>query len=137
VLAALRRHLFVSSWAILSSQALLLALGTGQMCLEWEHRHGGAAAPDCPMHHHMPPATDGAEHAHHGHAVTHEVAGDGNQQQITCRCSTDVSLAYLGEVAIREPALDVSPVVDVAPIGRAMDTSGPDHDFSPPLPPPR
>ena len=137
MLAALRRHLFVTSWAILSAQALVLAVGTGQVCLEREHRHGGRAAPDCPMHHHVPTATGGVEHAHHEHAMTHEAAGGGNQQQITCRCSTDVSLAYLGEVAIQEPVADRSPVVEVAPVGLATDTSGPDYEFSPPSPPPR
>ena len=137
MLVALRRHLFLTSWAILSTQALVLALGTGQVCLEQEHRHGGTAAPDCPMHHHVPTATDGAEHAHHAHAMTHEAAGGGNQQQITCRCSTDVSLAYLGEVAIHEPVANRSPVVEVAPVGLATGTSEPDYEFSPPSPPPR
>ena len=137
MLAALRRHLFITCWAILSTQALVLALATGQVCLEREHRHGGTAAPDCPMHHHVPPAAGGAEHAPHAHAMTHETAGGGNQQQITCRCSTDVSLAYLGEVAIQEPVADRSPVVEVAPVRLARDMSEPDYEFSPPSPPPR
>ena len=136
MLAALRRRLFVTAWAILSVQALVLALGTGQVCLEREHRHGGTAAPDCPMHHHVPTATDGAKHAHHAHAMTHDGAA-GTGQQMTCRCSTDVSLAYLGELAIAEPVSDGSPVVQVASTGPANDSSAPDHDFTPPSPPPR
>jgi hypothetical protein len=119
----------------LSAQVLVLALGTAQLCLEREHTHGGIAAPDCPMHHQSAGASDASEHAHHSHSTASDVpTGD---EQITCHCSGDLSLMYLGPVGVFEFASAPSPFVEGALLDSPSATSAADRYFSPPSPPPR
>src|SRR5688500_4138212 len=120
-----RRRLFVTSWATLSAQVLILALGTAQVCADREHTHGGIAAPDCRMHHQSGSAHDVAEHAHHGHAS--DAATD--RAQIKCRCASDLLPTYLGQLAVLEPPL-WSPLIEAALLEPLSDTATADPSFS-------
>jgi hypothetical protein len=130
-----RRRLFVTSWATLSAQVLVLALGTAQVCVEREHTHGGIAAPDCPTHHQSARASDVSEHAYHSHSTASDVQP--SDEQITCRCSSDLSLMYLGQVGVLDFAGAPSSFVEGALLDPPSATSTADRYFSPPSPPPR
>ena len=135
-MVAFRRQVVVIARATLSMQALVLALGTAQVCLDREHTHGGVAVPDCPMHHQAPNTPGDAGHAHHGHPTTTD-ATNGGSPQITCRCPTDVLSTFVGLFAVVDPPLTASSLVPTALLGPPRNTSAPDHDSSPPSPPPR
>ena len=120
------------SWATLSVQVLVLALGTAQVCADREHTHGGVAAPDCRMHHQPGSSHHVSEHAHNGHTSDTE-PGDA---QISCRCANDLLPTYLGQVAVLElPAQ--SPSFEVGVLDAPGGDFTVDHSFSPPSPPPR
>jgi hypothetical protein len=135
-MAPLRQRLL--AWAVLSSHALVLALGTALMCAGREHTHGGIAAPDCAMHHRASAPADGADrhhHAHHDHAPATDEGSTG-QQRIRCRCSADVLAAYLGEAAVLETGAAV-PFVQMSTPARPWAVCVVENDCSPPSPPPR
>ena len=130
-MVASRRRLFVTSWATLSAQLIVLVLGTAQVCADREHTHGGIAAPDCRMHHQSGSAQV-SEHAHHGHASDEATGG----AQIKCRCANDFLPTYLGQKAVLELPV-ASPFVEAAPLEPRSVISTAGHSFSPPSPPPR
>ena len=133
MLAALRRHLLITTWVIVSTQSLVVALGTAQVCVDRQHTHAGLAAPDCAMHHqHAGGSASG--HAHHGHNGASPQSTD---VQISCRCSIDVPATLLGESGIVESPVVASPSLHVVLLARPPAESFPEHVNPPSSPPPR
>ena len=140
MLAVLRRRLPIATWVIVSTQSLVLALGTAQVCADGEHTHGGKPEPDCAMHHHGPGAAKAATgDTHHDHAAspaahdaTHNAAA-----QLSCRCWNEVPSTYLGHSAIVERPFNALPFLQAALLTPAATDTYSDHDMSPASPPPR
>jgi hypothetical protein len=133
-MTAFRRRLIATTWATVSAQVLALALGAVQGCWDREHTHGGAAAPDCAMHHQARAHADGA-HSHHAQGL-HTGPEDRSAPQITCRCAGDVRRIDLGQVAVLQARSPRAPFLQVA-LDPPGDMPAADNDVSPPLPPPR
>jgi len=133
VLAALRRRLLVTSWVVVSTQSLVVALGTAQMCADPEHTHAGVAAPDCAMHHQHGPAPVLGD-PHHGHTGPSQADTD---IRIGCRCSTDMPPTFLGENGMIERPLVTSPSMQVLLLSLPSVEPSPDHVVPPSSPPPR
>ena len=133
MLAALRRHLLMTTWVIVGTQSLVVALGTAQVCVDRQHTHAGLAAPDCAMHHeHGGRSASG--HAHYGHNAASPQSTD---VQISCRCSTDVPATLLGESGIVESPVVASVSLHVVLLARPPAESFPAHVNPPSSPPPR
>src|SRR5687768_18137875 len=122
---ASRHRRFLTSWATLSAQLLVLVLGTAQMCADREHTHGGIAAPDCQMHHASGGGHGLSEHAHHGH-VSDEATGGA---QIKCRCANDLLPTHRGQEAILELPV-ASPFVEAIWLEPRSVISTANHSFS-------
>ena len=138
MLAVLRRRLPIATWVIVSTQSLVLALGTAQVCADGEHTHGGKPAPDCAMHH----RGGGAAHEtgggpHHDHTASHSAPADSAAAQLSCRCSKEVPSTFLGHTAIIERSFNATPSLPVAALNPAAVDAYSDRDVSPASPPPR
>ncbi len=133
VLVSFRRPLCVITWFVLSVQMVVLTLGTVRVCVDGgAHTHGGVPAPDCAMHHALPPGT-AAEHAHHGHATN---SSDTDGPRIACRCSDEAPSTYLGQLAVIESHVVAAPYIQAVMVSMsAVPAVG--RRFSPPAPPPR
>lgn len=132
-----RRMIGATAIITVTLQLAITAVATMNVCLERPHTHGGTAAPDCPMHHQSRGNPDaGQHHSHHGQAMNKSVE-ERSAQQITCRCPSDVTQIYLGQVAILQTHPPRSPFVQAVPLDPPSDAPVVDHDFSPPPPPPR
>ncbi len=133
----LRHRSLVTAWVALSAQALVLVLGTLQVCWDGGHKHGGVAAPDCPMHHQASHESEvSTHHSHHGQAASTD-ASEPQGPQITCDCSSDIRSIVLGQMATLEVPLSGSPFARGALLLLPADGSAEDQDFFPPSPPPR
>lgn len=143
MLAVLRRRLPIATWVIVSTQSLVLALGTAQVCAAGEHTHGGKAAPDCAMHHHGGSAAHETEGGpHHDHTASHSAPADtavpfNAVAQLTCRCSNEVPSMFLGHAAIIERSFNATPPLPAVALSPAAVDAYSDRDVSPASPPPR
>jgi hypothetical protein len=136
-MATFGRRLIVTTWATLAALTLVVALSAAQVCLDREHTHGGAVAPDCPMHHQARDKEGVAQNVfHHDHTKTTDV-GNRSGQQIGCRCSNDITEAYLGQVAILKAPRVGSPQIQAVLMDLPSDVPAVDNLFPPPSPPPR
>lgn len=137
MLAVRRRRLAIVTSVIVSTQSLVLALGTAQVCSDREHTHGGKPAPDCAMHHH----SGGAAHAdggtHHDHAAAHSAPAHRAAAQLSCRCSNEAPSTFLGHTAIIERSFNATPSLQAAVLNPVVAGAYSDRDESPASPPPR
>jgi hypothetical protein len=136
-MTAFRRHLVALTGLILSVQILALALGTAQACWPGEHTHGGAAAPDCVMHHQSKADEPSGQHHSHGDHATPLEAAPASGATMTCRCSSDGAPIYLGQTATLHVPVAWSPVVQAGLFDAGSEPPVVDASFSPPSPPPR
>ena len=133
VLASLRRRLLITTWMIITTQSLFLAVATAQVCVEREHEHAGVPAPDCAMHHQHGARSEPRD-VHPSHTG---MPPAGTDIQISCRCSTDVRPPMLGENGLIEGPQAGSPSLQIVMLARPTAGSVPEHVNPPSSPPPR
>lgn len=135
MLAVIRRRLAIATWSIVSTQSLVLALGTAQVCAQGEHTHAGRAAPECAMHHHGG-GTNATGDAHH-HDAAESFAASGAAAQLSCRCSTEVPSTFLGYHGLIERPFVTLPALHAVPLTPAVVAPYSDRTVLPASPPPR
>ena len=129
-----RGHLVSIAAAVLSMQALVLALGMARVCSVPDHTHRGRPAPDCRMHHQSPPG--GGAHARHVHGESAAKAPLPDAQ-ISCKCASSVFELFGGGVAVLTPGASAPARIAAAlPVPASIDSSGRTR-VPPLLPPPR
>lgn len=132
-----RRSIGATAVLTLMLQVAITAFAAISVCVERPHTHGGIATPDCAMHHQSRGKADAAQHhAHHEHATDTDL-DNRSSQQITCRCPSDPSQIYLGQVAVLQAPTPRSPFVQAVLLKPASHAVAVDQYFSPPSPPPR
>ena len=139
MLAVLRRRLTIATWVTVSTQSLVLALGTAQLCANGEHTHAGKAAPDCAMHHHNGSAAHATGGTHHDHGAASPVAyaAHSGAAQLSCRCSDEAPSTFLGHTALIERPFNAPPSLQAASLTPAAADAYSDRGVSPASPPPR
>src|SRR5688500_11990440 len=90
-----RRHVLALAVVTMSMQIAVVTLGSLRGCWGNEHRHVGAAAPDCAMHHHS--SAPSQEHGHHGHGSANPPS---ERSQVACNCANDSGSPYVAPNAV-------------------------------------
>jgi hypothetical protein len=129
--------LAIITWVIVSTQSLVLAVGTAQVCADGEHTHGGKPAPDCAMHHHSVSAAHLDGGTHHDHAAAHSAPAHRAAAQLSCRCSNKAPSTFLGHTAIIERSFNATPSLQAAVLNPVVADAYSDRDESPASPPHR
>lgn len=126
--------LFVVGVATLAVHAAVVTLGTLRVCWGVEHTHAGAAARDCPMHHHA--VSQATQPAHHDHGTSVSEAKK-DPGRITCGCSNDPTSIYLGATALVPALVTMVPSMPIVMLARESDPSLAELWFPSLSPPPR
>lgn len=125
--------LFAFGVATLAVHAGVVILGPLRLCWGVEHTHAGAAAPDCPMHHHASQATQPAHHEHGSSAS--EIRKD--SARISCDCSNGPTSISAGATALIPVPAALSPSMQTVMLVREGDPSPADLWLPALSPPPR
>jgi hypothetical protein len=130
-MTGLRRHLIAIALATISVHAGTLTAGALRVCWGNEHRHAGAAAQDCAMHHH---ASVPAPNGHHGHGSAHPSS---ERALIACNCTDDADSPYIAPNALVAVRVSLAAPIEVYTLSPEHGRSVSDIELTPLLPPPR
>lgn len=131
---SIRGQLVAVALATLAIHMLVVTLGALRVCWGVEHTHAGAAAADCPMHHHA--NSQPAQHAYHSHGSDASATSDA-AERVRCGCSNDPSSLYVGPTAIIPVPTPASPSMQVMMLAPESEPSPSELCLSSPSPPPR
>jgi hypothetical protein len=116
----------------LTFQVAIMAVGTVTLCLDTFHTHGGAPAPDCPMHHQRPTRDD--HHQHHAGAA-HVTPPDASR--IACRCSSDTLSFLISDIGVVAERISVRVPRSTMSVVIAFEAPALEMRVPPLSPPPR
>jgi hypothetical protein len=140
-LAPLRRvarRLAAVAVALYASTGMLAAASA---CMPGPHRHHGAEAPDCVMHHHTGALGPGAHASgHDGHAGAHGARAAQNEpagSAITCSCSSELRALHPADAALPATAEPGAPVMTATDVAAGFAPRFPSFDPQSSSPPPR
>jgi hypothetical protein len=131
-MSGFRRHLSAIAVVTMSMQLAIVTLGSLRVCWGSEHRHAGAAAPECAMHHHS--SAPAQEHGHHGQGSTNPPM---EGAKVTCNCANDPGALYVGPSAVVVGRVSFAAPTAVDTVIRETGQSVPEIELTPLSPPPR